>query len=729
MSTGAIEEQVGQIHTRTDRWETWKWSISIIATMAAVGLIPLLFNGHYYYSADTSQGAYGNWYFLGSQLLEGNWPALNLSAWASGNMAAEAQIGLFSPLSAAIGVGSVYAANVVVYASFVKIAILALGALGVMFLARTWDVRWNLAYSAGVLAATGGFTLYMDAPSWSTNLMIWAIFPWVWWGLRRIVRGGNPLYALVPGYLLVTVGYVHGTIMLAVLVVALIVELALKRDIPALLRVILGGGLLALVAVAVYLPGVLTAGVTERSSTEITNTGFMVVDMTGLASSAIPTALPQITGWWGTFAPGPLLYTSWILPLACLINVRRLAPIARDLVALGLVGAFALLFVLGPSDVGPLRYPARLMPFVVTSMVLVIVIGLSKSRSAEVNRTRLFFVAAWIAVAGYLAFAQQPDYWKRHAVAALLVAGLAAGFARIDSQRGRASVALAILVGGGTLGVVALQHVFFDGRETSSANDYPEQLSSYQDLLEGGVNDGIVIGDPSSLTSDELFDATLVANTWYLNPHVRMQNVYTTIFFSEYSGQMCLNHVGATCVELLDRLFAPTPELGAPLVDLLAIDTIQVLDSTGLLENGRQPPPGWHVAESDSLSQLWVRDTPQGPAGSVVWTTPGVQVDVLSNSSDHVELRIEETEAGGEVVLSRLNWPGYRVSGAELASPAEGFLVTLDVGNVQPGEVVVVSFRPPGWSLSVGALAIALLGSISWISLSIYRASRPRSGL
>ena len=183
--------------------------------MLAVVLLLLVQDPRYFFHGDT-QSAYLGWeYRLGEQLRAGRWPLIDLHAWASGNAVAEGQWGLFSPLVAAIGLLATVAPNVLVFATAVKLVLLCVGVLGTFALARSYGAAAPLAFVAAVAVAGGGMTQYLDLASWTAGLMIWALVPWVWWALRRTMSGAaNPAVLLVLVYLLVTVGYVYGTIML-----------------------------------------------------------------------------------------------------------------------------------------------------------------------------------------------------------------------------------------------------------------------------------------------------------------------------------------------------------------------------------------------------------------------------------------------------------------------------------------------------------------------------------
>lgn len=707
------------------------WALATLAAVVVASIIPLIFNPTYYYAADTSQGSYGNWYHLGQELRSGNWPMLNPDVWGSGNYIAEGQMGLYNPLVWLIALGASLASDAVVYSSVVKITFLAVAALGTFLVARSYRVPPALSAFAGTLAPLGGFTLYMDAPSWSTNLMVWALLPWAWWGMLRALRGKSPLAVLCFSYLIVTTGYVHGTIMLLVLLVGFFVEAVVRRERRGIVSVLVVGTFAVLVALTVFLPGVLSAGVTSRDSDEVLNTGFLVLDGTGLASSIIPTVQAQVTGWWGAFAPGPIAYTAWALPLFLLMDSRRLRRLVPDAIpVLTLVGV-VLVFVFGPSDVGPLRYPMRLMPFLTTGLVLLLVLVLARARRDSVTRRTVIAVAGIGLVATYLAIAQFPTHWRINLVGGLLVVGALLGTIRLWFGASRVTRAVGPLNAAVCFGIVTsvalvgVQHHYFDGRETSSANDYPGEVAEYQGAVAAGVNNGIVVGDPAAIgaSSSEVFDETLVANTWYLNPHVEMQNVYTTIFFEELAATTCMNHVGATCPELLDALFERVEPTDRALVDLLSIDTIQLIKPSLEEDVSDAPPPGWRLADEGRWTATWVREEPVGPAGGVVWADEGVTVDVVNRTATNVELRVDSVPSdGGEIVLSRLAWPGYRVSGAALSDPVDGFLLTVDVPGGSDGQTVVVTYRPPMWEVQVVSLVTALLLGLGF---SIWSSRRP----
>jgi hypothetical protein len=353
-------------------------------------LIPLITNNRFYYYDDTQAGAFGIWYVIGTKLSAGEWPVFSDSAWGAGNYAAEGQWGIWNPLILLIGWLASRSTNIVVFSTILKIAFLCLLAAGTFLLARSYKAKAEWAAIGGVAVTLTGFTVYIDAASWVTGLMVFSLLPLTWYGLRRMAfNAGNPLLALAAAYVLITVGYVHGTIMLAIVFAGLLVEASLQGSRRGAFRLLLAGLVCGLIALAVYLPGVLTAPVTARTG-GIANSGFLTPDLTGLFTAWVPGSLPQVTGWWGGFATVPLLYVAWFLPILSVVDYHKVKLAGRELSGLWFVGLLSLALTLAPSDLGPLRFPIRVMPYVSLAVLLTlsVLVTLQGARAQPWTRDR-----------------------------------------------------------------------------------------------------------------------------------------------------------------------------------------------------------------------------------------------------------------------------------------------------------------------------------------------------
>jgi hypothetical protein len=182
--------------------------------------------------------------------------------------------------------------------------------------------------------------------------------------------------------------------------------------------------------------------------------------------------------------------------------------------------------------------------------------------------------------------------------------------------------------------------------------------------------------------------------------------------FEDFADALCMGYRGQVCPEAFDRAWRPAGDTGAPLVDLLGVETL-VIDNRVFPGPARQPPPpGWSLATRDRLRTVWVRDEAIGYGGRLSWVSPGV--DVLSDAgtgvSEEVQVRAAE---GGTLVFARLAWPGYTATlDGEPVEVREGPAGLLSVDVPAGRHVVDLTFRSPGLSTGVAAATAAALLSL-----------------
>jgi hypothetical protein len=679
---------------------------TVLVVMGAL----LVGNHHYFWYGDTPAAYYGWWYHLGDLVRHGQWPPLvDPHAWRAGGIAAEGQWGAWSPLTVAIGLLATVTTQLLVLTTTVKVGLCLVGSMGTFRLVRSYDVPPAAAYVAAVAVPMGGMTQYLDLPSWVAAETIWALLPWVWWALRRtMLRGANPLPALVAGYLLVSVGYVYGTIMLIVVLVACLFDCRLGRDVAALRRVLVTGVLLGLVAVTVYLPGVLTASVTARDEGYGGFGGKFSTDPLSLLASVLPTAA----------VPGaatdllPYAYLAWFLPAALWLDFGRVRREWRPLGGLLLFAVVTLCIVDGPAQLGPLRWPLRLQPFLVVALVVLFVVAWHRF-GLRPTRRRLVLSLAWVAVAGVLTLVRSPSMWVAHLLSVALVAGaLALGWWLVT--RGRLAW-LAPAVGVLTLAAFGLQHAFYP-TPPSPQRHAPTDLATYQAVLGNAVGDTLKVGLTEALVQEDPKAARqlLIGSAWYLGDHP-IQNTYSAVSYRAYRHRYCVYYQGDTCPELLHTLFTVEPTTGRQRVDLLGVSSLLLVREDFPASRLTHPPRGWQVSGRTAYTVLWTRRTPVPGAGGVVWASPGTSVSRVDATTNGTSFRVGQVPAkGGTVVLSLLDWPGYATDVGTMADPVDGYLVTVDLPASAQGETVHVDFRPPGWPAEVAAWVMALAGGAGW---------------
>jgi hypothetical protein len=693
------------------------------ALTVLVSLLVLLATNHrYFWYGDTPAAYYGWWYHLGDLVRHGEWaPPLDPHAWRSGNLAAEGQWGLWSPLSIGIGLLATVWGDMLALTDLVKIVLALVGSLGAFRLARSYDAPPAAAYAAAVLVPMGGMTQYLDLPSWVAAETIWALLPWAWWALRRtMLRGANPLPALVLGYLLVSVGYVFGTIMLVVALAACLLDCWLARDRAAFVRTLAAGGLLGLVALTVYLPGVLSASASDRSTGFAGFGGKFTTDPLALLAGVLPTASVPST----SAHLLPYAYLAWLLPTALWLDWRRARAEWRPLGGLLAFTVVTLVIVDGPSQLGPLRWPLRLAPFLVTALAVLLVVAWSRFGLVRPSARRLGLSLAWVSLAAALALVRASSEWVAHLCALALVAGALAVLWWL-LRTGRRSW-LAPVVGVVTLAAFGVQHAFFPTPPSPQRNA-PTDVSAYQGLYPAAVGDLLQVGatDVLDRTDPGAARQLPIGSAWYLTG-VTSQNTYTAVSHRIYKQRYCVYYQGDTCPELLQTLFTTEPTTGQQRVDLLGVSSLLLVRQDVAPETLVRPPPGWRVAARTPYAVLWTRRHPIAGAGSVAWTSPGTSVSTVRSGDTGTSFRVDRVPAtGGTVVLRLLDWPGYATSaGSSLADPVDGYLLTVHVPASAAGSTVQVAFHPPGWVAEIGTWVLALVLGAGWSGVAAVRRSR-----
>jgi hypothetical protein len=710
------------------------WLAATVGATLLGSLIPLVTNNRFYHYDDTQAGAFGIWFEIGTKLSAGEWPLFSDSAWGAGNYAAEGQWGIWNPVILLIGWLASRSANIVVFSTILKIICLCVLAAGTFLLARGYRARPEWSAIAAVAVTLTGFTVYMDAASWVTGLMVFSLLPLTWYGLRRMAfEAGNPFAALACAYVLITIGYVHGTLMLSIVFLGLLLEAWLHGGRRSGLRLLLAGLVCGLIAVAVYLPGVLTAPVTARSG-GITNSGFLTPDLTGLFTAWVPGSLPQVTGWWGGFATVPILYVAWFLPVLAIVDYGRAKAASRELAAIWVVGLLALALTLAPSDLGPLRFPIRLMPYVSLALLLGLSVLVSRFRVPVLSRGRLVFTAATVVAGLYLAWSQYPSVRIAAVFGLMAAAGIGALYGVLYYPRLKSWLRGPAVLAGGvilvSMVIAAGQHVAF---KASPLPDYrmPDTPQSYSGQLSGAKGGTFIVGDPTKLGS-QIWNETLASNAWYLNP-AEVQNLYSPIMFAKYAEDLCMASHGWTCGAAAEKLFETDATTGKVLADLLSIDTIQLLrdpDPRSIAAFNGGPPAGWHEAGRSPDSVVWVRNQPLLNTGQIVWTSEGTGLSLVSESSREIVFRVDRmSDVPGRVVFSRLAWPGYDADGASIGAPLRGYLLEADIPADSVGDIVTIRFDPPGWPAVIGSIVLAAGIGVGWsaVELVLLRRRRPRA--
>jgi hypothetical protein len=691
---------------------------AVCLVVAALAALPLLRNRIFYFWDDSAAAFLPGWRVIGEGLLSGDRRVLDPDLWMGGNLAAEAQLGLWNPVSLLNYLLVALLPDLAVAAAMVKMEFLVILAAGTFLLAREYGVRRPIAVAVAVAVPFAGFTLWFEASSWAAGLMAFAWVPHVWWSARRMTRGRlPPVVPFTLGFLAMTTGSPYGALGVVVVLGALGLESLLSRRHRGVVHLVVTGLCIGASALVVFLPLLLSSDVTWRQNQRIANDGFLVPGLGDVLNLSSPAFLPHFTNFSGSSFSVPITYLAWfVVPLVPWVRWRSLAQRARDITGLFVVGGTYLVLALGPSNMWMFRWPARLVEYLYLPVMILVGLLLSAGLRADRSGLRSSLTVALVVLGGYLAWAADPDRLRRQLVTGVLVLALTA--AAVAASRRSLSALAAVLVAG-TAATLTIQLTFFPANYNVASWNFPHAVQQLEGLGTRYSGTTFLVADQSLLqdemSPDQAWQDLLLGSMWAVG-EVESVNSYTGLGFTKLTDTICLNYVGASCRAAYGRLWEPAgPDTPVPLADALRVDTVVVQKE--LFPGGLDPvPDGWSLDATDDRVLVLTRDSSIVLPGRLGWTSTGVTAIVGTTSSDTVErLQVSTSPEGGTVTFARLAWPGYvaTIDGRDVATRVgDAGLLTIDLPPGLDAAVLDVSFTPPGWRAGALALLAAVMVSV-----------------
>ncbi|WP_194913180.1 hypothetical protein [Catenulispora rubra] len=702
-------------------------AVLVAVVVAVLAQIPLLTNRFFYLWDDSAAEFLPVWHRIGTDLLAGHWNPLVPGMWNGGNFAAEALFGIWNPVELLDSVFTALTGDLLIAAIVIKTQFLVLLTLGIYAVCREYRAGRAAAAVVAVALPFSGFTLYFDAASWIAGLMGFAWTAHFWWSARRYMRGRlNPAVPIFFGLMIVTTGNPYGLLGMVVVACALAVESLTAHDRHAILRLAGVSAVAASAAALVFLPLVLSAGVTTRSpGSGIMNTGFLVPGVGDLLNLSAPAYLPHSVSWHMAFWSVPATYLAWfIAPLAPWLDWRRVMHRPRTLIGVGLLAVVYLAMAVGPSQIWLFRWPLRVIEYAYLGLCIVLAKALTESPRTDLARRRTAATAVIILVGGYLSWSAQPGRAETVIAATVLVGALS----WLMVRKVRAGRPLSRLLIGGTVAVLGFQAVAFPANQNVTdwhpQHDVASMKQHFGTLYQGNT---LMVGDP--LTEADRLGRRRV---WHDLPGgsllqvagVTSLNNYTGVSYRAYMRHLCMSYYGGTCQSLYTNLWRKDTDSPAQLADLLRLQTVVVQTQQHVLDAlkppvvpGKKPakpltvPTGWSVRALDDHTALLSRLKPlPWPNGRVSYTAPSAHITADDIASDGVGETVRYT-GSGEVRIAALLWPGWRatVDGHQvlLKGTDVGIIKVLLPPSRKGGSALKISFRPPGYKIGQ---AMALLG-------------------
>ncbi|MGY1947844.1 hypothetical protein [Nocardia asiatica] len=699
--------------------------ITALGVVAGYGAV-LLANARHFYTDDTESQYAPLWVMLGRNLREGRFPALVPEHWMAGNYAIE-EAGLLNPPQLLIDLIAPSIDNLALYATVVKLIFAIILALGVYRICLAYGAKAPWAAVAGTAMPFSGWLLFFDEASWMTAFTGTAWLAHAWASGVRYARGrSGPIPTFVFLYLAISVQYIFPAVEAGLMVGAVAIgELVHQKAWRPSLRLLTVAACAALAGLATYLPSMLSAKVTWRGTAQINNDQFLTVPWSESLNASLPSTLPAFNSWWGYVQPMPVVYIAWFLvPALAFVDWRKALGSARDFVAPALFAVMALMWTAGPGAVGPLRWPARVLPMVALGLLVLVCVLLGRFATVRDSRRRGIVAAVLIGLLWARSFSAAPQEVVPHVVAALGVAAL--GAVAVWLGRGRGAAAACALIVVSVFPIAYLQ--VWGAQPTPMGWNLPEDRSEMKAAFPDFPGTTLQLGDRMLIPPQErnLSGAygSLVFGNYAKNLELTYVSGYTPNGHFWFGETLCMRWDTSVCPDAYRRAFATEPTTGRTIVDLMKVDRV-VLHRALYPDARDQPAPsGWrwvdYPGHEKYIAVLERTDGLISTRDGRIAATQGATATSVAESDTTSRVRVSSPE-GGRVVFARLGWPGYRATldGREITSTlvAKTF-VAVDLPAGSSGELVL-SWQPPGWRIGVAAALLGLLGLgvLEWVYL------------
>jgi hypothetical protein len=716
------------------RADVYKWGAGTAVGVIAGYIAVVLANARHFYTDDTESQYAPLWVMLGRNLREGHLPVLVPENWMAGNYAIE-EAGLLNPPQLLIDLIAPSFDNLALYATLVKLIFAIILGLGVFRIGLEYGSKPAWAAVAGVSIPFTGFLLFFDEASWMTAFTGTAWMVQAWASAIRYSRGkSGPIPTFVFLYLAMSVQYVFPAVESGLMIVAVAIGEVVyqQRWLPSL-RLLAVSACAALAGLATYLPSLLTADVTWRGASEVKNDAFLAVPWSESLNASLPSTMPAFVSWWGYIQTMPMVYIAWFLiPALAFIDWGKARGAARELTAVGIFTVAVLMWTAGPSTIGPLRWPARVLPMVAIGLLLLVCILLGRYATTDNWRRRGAAAGILVGLLLIRSASAAPSLLEWHVISAVAVAALGAAMVWLGRTKGTAAACI--------LAIAAVSPIAYAqvraAQPTPMSWNLPESRSDMKAAFPDFDGTTLQLADRALIAPDQRTLDGAYGSLAFGNYPKDLELTYTSGYTPNghyyFGNLLCMRWDMSVCPDAFARAFAVEPETGRTLVDLMNVDRV-VLQNALYPDARNQPAPdGWkwvdYPGHDNYISVLERVDGPVSTRNGRISHTEGVEATSVAETNMSSTLRVSSS-GGGKVVFARLGWPGYRATLNGESVPidvvAKSF-VTVDVPAGTQDAELVLTWRPPGWKIGGASMVAGILGLgvLEWMYLRGRRRDR-----
>ncbi len=654
---------------------------------------------------------------------DGAIPLLTTQLWVGGNLAGEYQYGLFNPVL--LGLFAVLPAvpDQAAAMAFLVVCLSAVLGGGAFVLARALGLAVPLAHAAAVAIAGNAMLTYWFGASWfpayaATGFMLWAMA-----GLLYAHRGRLPFLGAALGvWLTATAGFSHGVIVLGIFTAIRLLVLWREYGWRPVLDVAMAAALGVGAAAVAILPLVGMSALASRD-TAIGNNSFLLPNLRDVLTLSSPLHMSIFAFMPGRspFVPAPIFHAAWfVLPLAMLIDWRRLDWRDGHLTTVLAFGLAMLIGTQGPSHLGWMRFPIKFLPYFQIATVLAALLVLQHAGFAQPSRVRRLALCAAMALSALSSIQSAPSLAPLHIGLAVL-----AGFAALLLQRDAAGhrVALGLVLAASTwLAAAALRAM--------PASLAPPGIAVFQPFgAPRATTDEAVLSRLPQATEFRLASVQsaprptehFAALPWGNMALAQGRAVivgYSPIGHAGFERMLCGDAGAEACPDPAGRLLARDANTGATPADLMRLHRFAVERGAHLDALRRVAGPPWQETQSTATAVFVERPLPNAHLpGSLSWPIAGLRAESIGvPTAEREAIRILDRDPGsGPLLFARLHWPGYRATFDGVAVPVRAHDDVFVAVDLPPGATrgdLVLSFTPRGLVPGIVVSLVCMLALI-----------------
>ncbi|WP_200182808.1 hypothetical protein [Tomitella biformata] len=716
------------------RRDVHRWGLITVAGIIVGYLAVVLANARHFYTDDTESQYAPMWVMVGRRLRDGDFPLMVPEHWMAGNNTIE-EVGLLNPPQLLIDLIAPSIDNLALYATVVKLVFAVILGLGVYRICLEYGSKAPWAAVAGVSIPFTGFLLFFDEASWMTAFTgtAWVVHAWAS-GVRYSRGRSGPIPTFVFLYLAMSVQYVFPAVEAGLMIGAVAIgEVVYQRRWQPSVRLLTVSACAALAGLLTYLPSLLSAQVTWRGTSQINNDPFLTVPWSESLNASLPSTLPAFTSWWGYVQPMPVVYIAWFLiPALAFIDWGKARSAARELTGVAVFTVIMLMWTAGPGSIGPLRWPARVLPMLAIGLLVLVCVLLGRCATTRDWRRRAIAAGVLVALLLVRSASAAPHRLGWHLVAVLVVLALGAAMLWLGHNRGVAAACLLAIVAVPPIAYAQVKGV----QPTPMSWNLPEVRSEMMSAFPDFEGTTLQLADraliaPGEKSLDGAY-GSLAFGHYAKNLELDYTSGYTPNGYYWFGEMLCMRWDMSVCPDAFRRAFTVEPTTGRTVVDLMKVDRVVLQRALYPDARGQAAPDGWkwvdYPGHEQQISVLERVDGPVSTRDGRIADTQGVQAISLGESDLTSRARVSSAD-GGRVVFARLGWPGYRATLDGRPVPidvvAKSF-VSVDIPAGTQDAELVLSWRPPGWKIGGAAMLVGLagLGVLEWLHLRRRRADR-----